>query len=173
MTDLIEHADSESADSADTVAEGARGGPGAPKRLGLTGAKRLPRAVIVAICIVVVAGTLGAVAMAATSGSGKVNTATISPFSTVSVASPRYTPQAAVGATDDYHCTLVNPHITKNSYVISSQFRPGSPEVHHAVLALVPPSETARPSPPTPPPAARDGRASARRHCRAPRWPPS
>jgi len=39
---------------------------------------------------------------------------------------------------------LVNPHITKDSYVISSQFSPGSPEVHHAVLSLVPPSMTAQ-----------------------------
>jgi Copper type II ascorbate-dependent monooxygenase, C-terminal domain len=60
------------------------------------------------------------------------------------VASPRYKPQAAVGATDDYHCSLVNPHITQNSYVISSQFKPGSPEVHHAVLALVPSSMRAQ-----------------------------
>ncbi|HVA03979.1 MAG TPA: hypothetical protein VMU64_09525 [Acidimicrobiales bacterium] len=30
--------------------------------------------------------------------------------------------------------------MTRNSYVISSQFRPGNDEVHHAVLALVPPS---------------------------------
>ena len=142
MTDLIEHADTEPADSAERVPEGARGGPVAPKRRGLAGAWRQPRGVIVAICLVVVAGALSAVAMATTSGSGKTNTATSSLISTVSVASPRYTPQAAVGATDDYHCTLVNPHITKDSYVISSQFRPGSPEVHHAVLSLVPPSQT-------------------------------
>ena len=144
MTDLIEQPDTEPADGADRVTEGARGGPVSPKRRGLAGAMRRPRAVIVAICVVVVAGTLGAVVMATTSGSGKVNTATNSVISTVSVASPRYTPQAAVGATDDYHCNLVNPGITKNSYVISSQFRPGSPEVHHAVLALVPPAQTAQ-----------------------------
>ena len=76
MTDLIEHADTEPADSADRVTEGARGGPVAPKRRGLAGAMRRPRAVIVAICVVVVAGALGAVAMATTSGSGKINTAT-------------------------------------------------------------------------------------------------
>jgi hypothetical protein len=51
-----------------------------------------------------------------------------------------YTPHAAPGSTDDYHCTLLNPHITRNSYIISSQFRPGSVEVHHAALYLVPPS---------------------------------
>ena len=144
MTDLIEHADTEPGDGADRVTEGARGGPVAPERRGLVGAMRRPRALILAVCVVVVAGALGAVAMATTSGSGKTNTATNSLISTVSVASPRYTPRAAVGATDDYHCNLVNPHITKDSYVVSSQFRPGSGEVHHAVLALVPPAETAQ-----------------------------
>jgi hypothetical protein len=134
MTDLIKDIDTESAGGAATETEGSPSGPVAPKRRGL----------IVAICVVVVAGALGAVALATTSGSGSVNTATTAAVSTVSVASPRYTPLAAVGATDDYHCSLVNPHITKNSYVISSQFRPGSTEVHHAVLSLVPPSMTAQ-----------------------------
>src|SRR5580700_5618733 len=63
MTDLIEHADTEPADGADTVTEGAPGGPVAPKRRGVAGAMRRPRSVIVAICVVVVAGTLGGVAM--------------------------------------------------------------------------------------------------------------
>ena len=141
MTDLIEQADADSADRAD---EGASRGPVPPKRRHLAGAMGTPRAVIVAICVVLVAGALGAVALAATSGSTKANPSSQTPGSTVSVASPKYTPQAAVGATDDYHCSLVNPHITQNSYVISSQFKPGSPEVHHAVLALVPPSMTAQ-----------------------------
>ena len=51
-----------------------------------------------------------------------------------------YKPGAVVGSTDDYHCTLLNPHVTKNSYIISSQFIPGSTEDHHAALFLVPPS---------------------------------
>ncbi len=51
-----------------------------------------------------------------------------------------YTPKAPAGATDDYHCTLLNPHVTTNSYIISSEFFPGSPEDHHAILFLVPPS---------------------------------
>jgi len=51
-----------------------------------------------------------------------------------------YQPVAAPGTTDDYHCTLVNPHLTQNSYIISSQFIPGSAEDHHAALFLVPPS---------------------------------
>jgi hypothetical protein len=75
MTDLIEHGDTEPADSADRVTEGARGGHAA-KRRGLAGAMSRSRGVIVAICMVVVAGALGVVAMATTSGAGKINTAT-------------------------------------------------------------------------------------------------
>ena len=56
-----------------------------------------------------------------------------------------YQPRAAAGTTDDYHCTLVNPHVTRNSYIISSQFIPGSAEDHHAALFLVPPSSAHRP----------------------------
>ena len=51
-----------------------------------------------------------------------------------------YKPQAPAGATDDYHCTLVNPHVTSNSFITSSQFYPNSVEVHHAILFLVPPN---------------------------------
>lgn len=51
-----------------------------------------------------------------------------------------YKPRAAPGTTDDYHCTLLNPRLTRDSYIISSQFIPGSPEDHHAALFLVPPS---------------------------------
>ena len=49
-----------------------------------------------------------------------------------------YTPQSVNGATDDYHCTLVDPHVTRDRYIVSSRFFPNSPEVHHAILALVP-----------------------------------
>ena len=51
-----------------------------------------------------------------------------------------YKPRAAPGTTDDYHCSLLNPHLTTNSYIVSSQFVPGSNEDHHAALFLVPPS---------------------------------
>jgi hypothetical protein len=54
-----------------------------------------------------------------------------------------YQPVAAPGTTDDYHCSLVNPHLAHNSYIISSQFIPGSDEDHHAALFLVPPSSAA------------------------------
>jgi len=53
-----------------------------------------------------------------------------------------YTPHAPAGATDDYHCTLINPHLKSNSFIVSSQFFPGSgasaQEVHHAILFVVP-----------------------------------
>src|SRR5208282_3384620 len=55
-------------------------------------------------------------------------------------ASRPYTPLAPPGATDDYHCTLVNPHVKKNAFIISSHFYPGSPEVHHSIIFLVPPN---------------------------------
>ncbi len=55
-----------------------------------------------------------------------------------------YVPQAINGGTDDYHCTLIDPKVAHNSFIVSSQFFPGSgpsaKEVHHAILFLVPPS---------------------------------
>ena len=62
---------------------------------------------------------------------------------TISMQANAYTPHAPSGATDDYHCTLVNPHVTQNSFIVSSQFYPNSVEVHHAILFLVPPNEVA------------------------------
>ncbi|MHB8682306.1 MAG: monooxygenase [Acidimicrobiales bacterium] len=51
-----------------------------------------------------------------------------------------YSPVApTLGATDDYHCTLVDPHVTSDSIITASQFFPQSVEVHHAILFLVPP----------------------------------
>jgi hypothetical protein len=58
-------------------------------------------------------------------------------------ASHSYTPHAPAGATDDYHCTLVDPHLRHDTYIIGSHFYPNSPnhEVHHAILFEVPPAE--------------------------------
>jgi hypothetical protein len=74
------------------------------------------------------------------SGASPATHASSSRITTITLTSPRYRPKAAPGTTDDYHCTLLNPHLKKNSYVISSQFFPGSPEDHHAALFLLPPS---------------------------------
>jgi hypothetical protein len=61
--------------------------------------------------------------------------------STISMqAASAYKPAAPPGATDDYHCTLVNPHVTSNSFIVSSHFYPNSLEVHHAIIFLVPPA---------------------------------
>ena len=99
---------------------------------------RLPRPVIVLAASLVLVGTLavsGAAAASSTStGPGPHVTGV---YLTMAHA---YTPHASAGSTDDYHCTLVNPHIAHNSYIVSSQFIPGSTEVHHAALYLVPPS---------------------------------
>jgi hypothetical protein len=51
-----------------------------------------------------------------------------------------YKPHPPNGGTDDYHCTLVNPNVSTNSFIVSSQFYPNSIEVHHAILFLVPPA---------------------------------
>jgi hypothetical protein len=59
---------------------------------------------------------------------------------TIPLRGASYTPKAASGGTDDYHCTLVNPHVTKDSYIVSAHFFPNSIEVHHAILFLIPPS---------------------------------
>ena len=48
---------------------------------------------------------------------------------TISMSAPApYTPHAPTGGTDDYHCTLVNPHVAHNSFIVSSQFSPGQPD---------------------------------------------
>jgi hypothetical protein len=63
---------------------------------------------------------------------------------TLTLQSPvAYKPHAAPGTFDDYHCTLINPHITTNSFIVASQFYPESREVHHSILFLVPPSSAA------------------------------
>jgi Copper type II ascorbate-dependent monooxygenase, C-terminal domain len=60
---------------------------------------------------------------------------------TISMTAPHpYKPVAAVGTSDDYHCTLVNPHVARDQYIVSSKFVAGSAEVHHAALFLLPPS---------------------------------
>jgi hypothetical protein len=67
------------------------------------------------------------------------------PQTTISLqASDAYTPHPPNGGTDDYHCTLVDPHVTQNSFIVSSQFYPTSDEVHHAILFLVPPALAAQ-----------------------------
>ena len=58
--------------------------------------------------------------------------------------SATYTPKAPPGASDDYHCSVLDPHVTHSSYIVSSQFLPGSVEDHHAALFLLPQSLVAQ-----------------------------
>ncbi len=83
-----------------------------------------------------ISGVIAAVGVPAPSGASLAPTG-----STVSLSMPSaYTPHARQGVTDDYHCTLVDPRVKHDAVVTSSQFLPGSAEVHHAALFLVPPS---------------------------------
>ncbi len=91
-------------------------------------------AVVLVIAAVLISRVMGA--SAASSSDPSVTTISLS-------MAHAYQPRAAPGTTDDYHCTLVNPHVARNSYIISSQFVPGSAEDHHAALFLVPPSSAA------------------------------
>jgi len=78
-------------------------------------------------------------------GSPAAGTQSSAPISTVALQAPSsYTPHPPNGGTDDYHCTLVNPHAKRNSFIVSSQFYPNSKEVHHAILFLVPPALAAQ-----------------------------
>jgi mono/diheme cytochrome c family protein len=46
-----------------------------------------------------------------------------------------YLPKAAVGGLDDYHCFLLEPHLSQNEYVTSAVIRPQqSSIVHHVIL---------------------------------------
>jgi Copper type II ascorbate-dependent monooxygenase, C-terminal domain len=46
-----------------------------------------------------------------------------------------YLPKAAVGSLDDYHCFLLEPHLTQDVYVTSAVVQPQQPAiVHHVIL---------------------------------------
>jgi hypothetical protein len=125
MTDLDERSEREPANQGSTTAGG---------RFRRQFSRRN---VTVGVFALVLMGAVLTAVVTSTSASPRRATQHVS---TVTLVSPSYSPKAAVGSTDDYHCTLLNPHVTRDSYIITSQFIPGSPEDHHAILALVPPS---------------------------------
>jgi hypothetical protein len=88
---------------------------------------------VAAVAVVATTIFIATKASAATTGSG-------AHVSSIWLRSGEYTPTAPAGATDDYHCTVLNPHVTHSAYIVSSQFIPGSVEDHHAALFLLPPS---------------------------------
>jgi hypothetical protein len=82
--------------------------------------------------------------LAACSASSSAQASTPGPTTITLQAPHAYRPVApTLGATDDYHCTLVDPHVRADSMIVSSQFFPESREVHHAILFLVPPDAVA------------------------------
>lgn len=104
-------------------------------------------ATVLALVVAVVAAGLGVV-LASPSAQAGPQRIDGQPVSTLDLTMPHpYKPVFTNGSTDDYHCILLNPHVTKNSYIVASQFHPGSGpatvEVHHAILFLVPPDEVA------------------------------
>ncbi len=93
----------------------------------------------------IVASVALSTTLTACSTSGSSSTGSSPKVSSLTfTAAKAYTPKGINGGTDDYHCTLVDPHVTDNSFIVSSQFFPGTgksvAEVHHAILFLVPPS---------------------------------
>ncbi len=104
---------------------------------------RIPKSFFVAAGMLLVALTLGITGVSATAASKVALTPKIS---TITLQAVPYKPHPAYGGTDDYHCTLLNPHVTQNSYIVSSEFYPGrnGGEDHHAILFLVPPTLAAK-----------------------------
>ena len=69
--------------------------------------------------------------------SSRETTKTLSPATSFSPKS-----EARAGSTDVYHCSLIDPHVTTDSYVTGTQFLPTHPkELHHAIFFLIPPEK--------------------------------
>ncbi len=96
------------------------------------------------VAILVVGVTVAAGACLVGTGATAAADGASTPLNSIWLTSGSYTPKAPHGATDDYHCTVVDPHVTHSSYIVSSQFFPGSVEDHHAALFLLPPSLVAQ-----------------------------
>jgi hypothetical protein len=131
MTDLIEPTRVDHAD------EGSRGSAQHRTTRWFRGGR------LVAVLLLAIVLIAGVITGAVLSQSGSSPRTAASGVRFITSTSRSYTPQKSYG-TDDYHCSLVNPHITKNSFVVWSQFKPGSAEVHHAVVSIVAPSFAAQ-----------------------------
>lgn len=109
-----------------------------------SGGARRGRGGFVAFSLLASAGLLAylvtTVSSSAASPTPSATSSSLAESQTLTLEGSPYTPQAPPGGgTDDYHCTLVDPHVTSDSFIVASQFFPQSPEVHHAILFLVPP----------------------------------
>ena len=58
------------------------------------------------------------------------------PGTTITLTPPHsYMPKAAIGGLDDYHCFLLEPHLTQDEYVTSALIKPQQATiVHHVIL---------------------------------------
>jgi hypothetical protein len=59
-------------------------------------------------------------------------------FENLTVPQP-YTPSAPNGGTDEYRCLVIDPHLTKPTFLTGAQLEPGNPSiVHHAITYAIP-----------------------------------
>jgi hypothetical protein len=96
---------------------------------------------LVGAACVVLAATFAVVPTAAATHSTTPSGSSSETFGPTSTFAPK---TAAVGgSTDVYHCFLIDPHLSSNRELVSSEFLPGArKEVHHAIYFLIPPSLT-------------------------------
>ena len=109
---------------------------------------RRPRVAVLVVAMTVIVAAFGVFLTRQAAQAAAPERIDGQPVTTLNLTMPHaYKPVFTNGSTDDYHCILLNPHVTKNSYVVASEFHPGSGpssvEVHHAILFLVPPDEVA------------------------------
>jgi hypothetical protein len=114
-----------------------------------SGGRRRGRVGFVAFSVLASAGLLAFLVTTVSSSSASPTpsdtSAPLPEAQTLMLQGATYTPKAPPGGgTDDYHCTLLDPRVTENSFIVASQFFPGSPEDHHAILFLVPPDLAAQ-----------------------------
>ncbi len=65
-------------------------------------------------------------------------------FETLGVPGGPYTPSAPAGSRDDYHCFLLDPDLTEDTFVTGTNVLPGDLDVvHHAILFRVAPDQVA------------------------------
>jgi len=102
----------------------------------------------VAACVVLSAATLAACSSGSAADPSTGARATPTSAVTETFGPPAFfSPATAAvnGSTDVYHCSLIDPHLTTDRELVSSQFLPGATrEVHHAIYFLIPPSRVAQ-----------------------------
>jgi len=97
---------------------------------------------------VLLAGILASTSLLS-SGVSQAGAATVHPAAAVTKTyglSTAFNPKSAAvnGSTDVYHCSLINPHLSSDRVLVSSEFLPSqAKELHHAIYFLIPPEKAA------------------------------